>query len=529
MEFKKWSLMVVALVVVGLIFGGTTQAVEIRDGKKILVFGARQPAPNIDPSQYYDWSTRMLQQSMYDGLLKYVGSPPKVIPWLAEKWESTPDAKVWTFHLVKNAKFHNGDAVTAEAVKFSFQRTLKIKKGPAWMLLDILDPSGIKVIDDHTVQFTLEKPYAPFIAVLPWWYIMNPKVVTAHEKDGDLGQEWMKDGDAGSGPFKKKRWEHGVLYELEAVADYWRGWENPNHIDGFIFKLIRESSSQRMAIQKGQCDIVEGLNPEEFDLVANYPGIHVTNDPGLTTFGIKMNNQKGYTKDINIRKAICYAFEYDSLIKIYNGNAILEDSPFPVGLRGYVSLKDKMYRQDLKKAKEYMKKAGHPEGGFELEYIYVQGLEEERKMGLVLIDNMSKLGIKIKMVPLTWPNMVARGSKVETSPDLIAIFATPIFNDPDVVAYQYHKDSWGKYYGTAYYNNPKVWEMTDKARTIADFDERMKYYKQIQAMILEDAPEIFGMQYNRRWAFRDYVKGFVFCPMRFTGEIDMYPIYIEKK
>jgi peptide/nickel transport system substrate-binding protein len=56
----------------------------------------------------------------------------------------------------------------------------------------------------------------------------------------------------------------------------------------------------------------------------------------------------------------------------------------------------------------------------------------------------------------------------------------------------------------------------------------MKYYEQIQNMILEDAPEIFGMQYNRRWAFRDYVKGFVFCPVRFTSEIDMYPIYIEK-
>jgi peptide/nickel transport system substrate-binding protein len=342
------------------------------------------------------------------------------------------------------------------------------------MLLDVLDPSGIKVVDDHTVQFTLNKPYAPFETVLPWWYIMNPKVVMANEKDGDMGQEWMKDGDAGSGPFKKKRWEHGVLYELEAVEDYWRGWENPNHIDGFIFKLIRESSSQRIAIQKGQCDIVEGLNPEEFDLVSNMPGIYVSNDPGLTTFGIKFNNQRGYTKDVNIRKAIAYAFDYNSLIEIYNGNAILEDSPFPIGLKGHISLKDKMYRQDLNKAKEYMQKAGYPDGGFELEYVYVQGLEEERKMGLVLIDNLGKLGIKVKMVPLTWPNMVARGSKVDTSPDMIAIFATPVFNDPDVVAYQYHKESWGKYYGTAHYNNPKVWELTDKARVIADFDERMK-------------------------------------------------------
>jgi len=528
MSSKKWCLTLVAIVGIIFLFNGLGQALEIRDGKKILVYGARQPAPNIDPSQYYDWSTRMLQQSLYDALLKYVGSPPQVIPWLATKWEVSPDAKVWTFNLVENAKFHNGDPVTAEAVKFSFERTLKIKKGPAWMLLDVLDPSGIKVVDDYTIQFTLNKPYAPFETVLPWWYVMNPKVVMAHEKEGDMGQEWMKDGDAGSGPFKQRRWEHGVLYELEAVADYWRGWENPNHIDGYIFKLIREASSQRIAIQKGECDIVEGISPEDFDLVAKMPGIYVSNDPGLTTFGIKMNNQKGYTKDINIRKAISYAFDYDSLIKIYNGNAILEDSPFPIGLKGHVSLKDKMYRQDLQKAKEYMKKAGHPDGGFELEYVYVQGLEEERKMGLVLIDNLGKLGIKVKMVPLTWPNMVARGSKMDTSPDMIAIFATPVFNDPDVVAYQYHKNSWGKYYGTAHYNNAEVWKLTEQARVIADFDERMKYYEKIQNMIMDDAPEIFGMQYNRRWAFRDYVQGFVFCPMRFTGEIDMYPIYIQK-
>jgi len=525
---KKWCLMIAALLGVIFLFSGVSQALEMQDGKKILVFGGRQPAPNIDPSQYYDWSSRMLQQSLYDALLKYVDSPPKVIPWLATKWEASPDAKVWTFHLVNNAKFHNGDPVTAEAVRFSFERTLKIKKGPAWMLLDVLDPSGIKVVDDYTIQFTLNKPYAPFESVLPWWYIMNPKEVMAHEKDGDMGQEWMKDADAGSGPFKKKRWEHGVLYELEAVPDYWRGWENPKHIDGYIFKLIREASSQRIAIQKGECDIVEGISPEDFDLVAKMPGIYVSNDPGLTTFGVKMNNQKGYTKDINIRKAICYAFDYDSLIEIYNGNAILEDSPLPVGLKGYVSLKDKAYRQDLKKAKEYMAKAGHPDGGFELEYVYVQGLEEERKIGLVLIDNLGKLGIKVKMVPLTWPNMVARGSKVDTSPDMIAIFATPVFNDPDVVAYQYHKNSWGKYYGTDYYNNAEVWDLIDEARVIADFNERMKYYVKIQNMIMDDAPEIFGMQYNRRWAFRDYVKGFVFCPMRFTGEIDMYPIYIQK-
>ncbi len=110
----------------------------------------------------------------------------------------------------------------------------------------------------------------------------------------------------------------------------------------------------------------------------------------------------------------------------------------------------------------------------------------------------------------------------------MAVFVTPVFNDPDVVAYQYHKSSWGKYYGSAHYNNSRVWELTEKARTLSDWEERAKIYEEIQHIILDDAPEIFGMQYNRRWAFRDHVKGFVFCPVRFTGEVDLYPLYIEK-
>src|SRR3546814_11198991 len=84
----------------------------------------------------------MMQQAVYDALAKYVGNPAKVVPWLAESWDSSPDAKTWTFHLAKNAKFHNGDPVDAEAVRYSFERGLKLNKGVAWMLKDFLDPSG---------------------------------------------------------------------------------------------------------------------------------------------------------------------------------------------------------------------------------------------------------------------------------------------------------------------------------------------------------------------------------------------------
>ena len=505
---------------------GVANALQIVDGKKVMVIGGRQPAPDIDPSHKTDYSRRMIQQAFYDGLFKYVGNPAKVEPWLATGYEASADAKTWTIKMVKNAKFHNGDPVTAKDVKWSIERTLKLNKGPAWMLSAVLDVKDITVVDDYTLKFQLKTPYAPFISVLPWFYVMNPKQVMAHEKDGDYGQGWLKDNEAGSGPFSKGRWQHGVLYEMKAVADYWKGWPSPKHPDSVIFKLIRETNSLKIGLQKGQLDIALALGADDYELLRKYKGVYVTSDPGVTTLGLKMNNQNGYTKDINIRKAINYAVDYDAMLKTLNGRAALEDSPLPIGIKGHI--KTKAYRLDLAKAKEYMKKAGHPDGGFELEYVYVQGLDSEKNIGLLLIDNLAKIGIKVKMVPLTWPNMTARGAKVESSPALMAIFATPKFNDPDAVAYQYHKESWGRYYGTSFYNNPEVWKLIDQARSISDWDKRAPIYEKIQHMIMEDAPEVFCLQQDRQFALRTWVKGFTFCPLRFTGEVDIYPLYIEK-
>jgi peptide/nickel transport system substrate-binding protein len=241
-----------------------------------------------------------------------------------------------------------------------------------------------------------------------------------------------------------------------------------------------------------------------------------------------MNTQNGPTKDPNLRKALAYAFDYDAFIKIYNGNAKLQTSPFPHATRGHVDVPG-FPRRDLGKAKEFLAKSAYAQGGLELEYVYVQGLEEERKMGLVLIDNLQQLGIKVKMVPLIWPNMMARGSKVDTSPDLMAVFTTPVSTDPDAVAYQYHKNSWGKYYGSHFYQNEDVWKLIERARSITRWEERAPLYAEIQKKIAADAPEIFGMLANRRWAMRDHVKGFVFSPVRFTGEVDLYPLSIVAK
>ncbi len=503
-------------------------AFERTDTGNVIVFGGRQAIPVLDPHIRYDWSTRMIQQAVYDALVKYEGDPAEVKPWLAESWETSEDGRTWTFHLVKDAKFHNGDPVTAEAVRYSFERGLKLNKGVAWMLKDFLAPEGVTAVDDHTVKFELKAPYAPFLSFLPWWFVVNPEQVKANEIDGDYGQKWLTDNAAGSGPFKLGRWEPNVLYEVTSVEDYWKGWpQGENRPAGVIYRMIREPAAQKAALQRGEADIVEGLTSDDYVQIAKVPNIVIEDHKGMTTFGIKFNTQKGPTADINLRKAIAYAMDYDALVGIYNGAASLETSPLPDAMEGHIDVEG-MPRQDLAKAKDFLSKSAYPDGGITLDYVHVAGLEEARRIGLVLLDNLKALNINVNIRPEQWPNMVAAGAAVDTAPNMTSIYATPISTDPDAVAYQYHKNSWGQYYGIAHYDNAEVSRMIDEARAATDWDTRADLYARIQKQIVADQPEVFGMLQNRRWARQDYLQGFTFSPVRFTGEVDLYPLWIKE-
>ncbi len=504
---------------------GRAEAYLTRGGKKILVFAAAQEVPNLDPSLHYDWSTRTLQQSTYDGLLKYIGHPIQLAPWLATSYELSPDAKTWTFHLDRRARFHNGDPVDSAAVKFSFTRTIELKQGPAWTLQGVLDPDGIETPTPETVLFHLKKPFAPFSAIVPWWYIMNPKEIHAHAQGNDYGQAWLREHDAGSGPFRIVSWQPNTAYELEAVSDYWKGWAHASHLDGFLFQVMREPSTQKLALQRGDVDVTSSLTPEDYDLLAHAPGLTVTENPGITTFGIKMNNQRGPTAQKALRKALTYAFNYKDFLNIYRGHAILENSPVPIGMRGHVDLAP--YTQDLDRARAFLGEAGVSAGKLRLTYVYVDGLAEEKEFGLALKASAAQIGIDVDLVGRTWPTMVGMGSKPETMPDLMAIYATPLYNDPDAVVSQYTPSAWGQYYGVNFYKNDEVTSLVERARTIADWRTRVDVYAKIQRIIWDDSPEIFGMQFMRRWAMRDVVKGFQFCPLRQTYEIDMHTLYIQ--
>jgi peptide/nickel transport system substrate-binding protein len=147
-----------------------------------------------------------------------------------------------------------------------------------------------------------------------------------------------------------------------------------------------------------------------------------------------MNNQGEYTSDINVRKAIAYAMDYDGMIAAQPSPVQLMLGPTPLNFAGAVPDLD-VPTFDLDRAREFLAQSPWPEGGFDLDYVYVTGLTFEEVTGLVLLEGLAELNITLNMTPMLWPDMVAACASPETGPDIINIF-TPVRSIPFVAVGQ---------------------------------------------------------------------------------------------
>lgn len=495
---------------------------------KLLIYAGGQDIPTIDPSDRTDYSIGAATRSLYDTLFWEEGFPPELKPMLCLNYEVSDDAREWVFHLTDKAVFHDGTPLTAEAVEYSFRRTLRFKKPRSNALLPILDEDGVKAVDDYTVKMTLKAPYPPLPRVLTQ-PIMNPKVVKDHEKGGDEGAEWLIDHEAGSGPFLIKRWEPGTLYEFEAWPEYWGGWPGKGRLSGFIWRIIRESAGRRIALLAGEVDIADTIAVDDIPLIEQAEGYHVEEHPGYLAGYIKMNNQREPTSDVNFRKFVAYAFDYEALETFLKGHGPLLVGCIPSGVPYHDPDVQPIYRHDLEKARECLNKTKWKDGGIELDYVYVTGLEFEEQIGLILLEQLGKFNIKVNMVPKVWPDMVAMCKSPDTGPEMIMVFT-----NYNVVTDRWFEDQWysgnwdrpagGNYPTCSFFKDPEVDELIMKVKVTVDKEERARMFKELQHMIMEKLPEVPLYVMPNILGFNDRVKGYKY---RGLITVDFWPLWIE--
>jgi len=468
----------------------------------------------LDPHVKYDVPAACFNLNMYDNLLRYQGNPPEIVPWLAERSEVADGGRRWTFSLRRGVKFHDGSELTAEAVRFSFERLLALGKAPSAVFKRMgLTKEKIRALDPYTVEIRLDQPFGPFRAAIPIVAIVNPALLKAHEQDGDWGEKWLSRNDAGSGAYQLVRIDAATGFTMVRFPEFWRGWPG-KHVEEVEIRFIRETSSRVLALMKGDIHSVDTYLPtDQLEKLEKHPRVKMVAEESMRIFILRMNNQREPFTDVNVRKAFSHAFNYDSFIDdILKGRAIRNPGPIPRPLWGYP--KDLQgYEFDLGTAKEHLAKA-QVKINRPLD-IYVQSsLEQTIQAALLLQSDLSKLGIELRIIKSLWPQIVATTKTTDTTPDTWVHWVSTYFVDPENwIGEMYDSSNWGTWKASAWYKNPKADELLRKARSMVEQEERAKLYEEACRLVVADAADIWVYNTVEYAPLAKNVQGFKFSPV----------------
>ncbi len=484
---KSTNRFLIGILLVATIILSVAVSATLAQDERPVVMASLVEVYTIDPAGGFDQAIGSSLKQLYDSLFRYVGNPPQIEPWLAESYEVSGDGLTYTISLREDAVFHDGNPVNADAVVYSAERLLRVGQGPAGLFLGVLSPGNTTAVDEYTVQFVLDQPFGPFLDILTWFFIVNPTVVEANLGDDD-GQAFLTTNDAGSGPFTVGDWQPGELYEFVAVEDYWRGWPNENHPTSVTRLVVREASTRRLALESGDADIADWMTVTDMNALTTMEGFGVAPCCGMTVYDIKMNTVSGPTADVNLRRAIAYAFDYEAMLEIWEGQAPGITGPLPPGLS---SIGEPVYSLNLDMAREALAASAYPDG-LDLEYVYVTGLEEERLTGLVLQDSLAEIGINVTITAVPWADAVATFADPETAPQLFPLYSLTAIASPDNYLWgPLHSSQAGVWTNPGHYGNPEVDALLEAARSETDPEARAALWAEAEALIVADAPNVF--------------------------------------
>jgi peptide/nickel transport system substrate-binding protein/oligopeptide transport system substrate-binding protein len=455
----------------------------------------------LDPAIGYDWQNFSMIKALFDGLMDYEPGTAKLRPGLAESYEISPDGRVFTFKLRDGVKFHNGRAMTADDVKYSFERTTNPKtQSPGAGFLGSIEGfdkmqsgeatelSGIKIIDPKTVEVTLSRPDATFLSVMA----LNFSFIVPKEEVEKAGADFGR-SPVGTGAFKLSEWTLGQKLVLTKNPDYYR--EGAPKLDQIAFEIGQEPVVSLLRVQNGEVDVPgDGIPPAKFrEVMGNAEeAARVVQGVQLHTGYITMNVKAAPFDDLKVRQAVNMAINKDRIVQIINGRATPANQPLPPTMPGYVQ-NFEGYKYDVAGAKKLLAEAGH-EGGFETE-LFVANVDPQPRIAQAIQQDLAAVGIKASIQSLAQANVIAAGGSAEGAPMIwsggmawIADFPDPSnFYGPILGCAGAAEGGWN----WAKYCNADLDKKAADADAIVDpakAEERAKAWGEVYEGVMADAP-----------------------------------------
>lgn len=368
---------------------------------------------SMDPGEAFELSTAEVTSNTYSLLVRLdMNDTSKIKGDLADSWTVSDDGLTYTFKLKPDLKFASGNPITAEDVAWSFERAVKLDKSPAFILTQFgLTGDNVtekaKAVDPATFTFTVDKPYAPSFVLncltATVASVVDKKLVLDHVKpvtvdadhkyDNDFGNEWLKTGYAGSGTYKLREWRANEVVVLERNDNYYGDKAKLNRV---IYRYMKESSAQRLALEAGDIDIARNLEPGDLDAVSKNEDLATTSAPKSTVYYVSLNSKNENLKKPEVQEAFKYLVDYDAIgATLIKGVGEIHQTFLPTGQLG--ALNDTPYKLDVAKAKELLAKAGLPDG-FSVT-MDVRNTQPVTGIAESIQQTLAQAGVKMEIIP----------------------------------------------------------------------------------------------------------------------------------
>ncbi|MGL4865572.1 ABC transporter substrate-binding protein [Cetobacterium sp.] len=458
------------LVSCGIILNGcNSEKTSSKDISRTVVIGNDNDITGIIPFEVSNMPSGRLEDLLYNRLFKY-DKDMNIIPVLAEGYNVINDTTI-RIPLKKGIKFHNGDEMTSEDVAFGFEmwRNRKIK---AHMMDSIKD---VKILDKYTIELNLNYPFGPLIGnIIAGYSVVNKKEI--------IGNPKYKERAIGTGAYKFVEWIPGEKITVERFEDY---WGEKSDVEKIIFKPIVEASNRSIGLEAGDIQLSYEIDPINKSTIQENKELEYLEIPSTRISHLVYNTQKGILANKNVRRALAFAIDRDSIIDaVLMGNGKKAESIIPPLVFGN-NPDIKAIPYNVEKAKAILKEAGVLEGTKLSLMIADRGANVS--IAQIIQSNLKDIGIDVVIDILEWGTYLEYSGQGKHELSLGG-WSTGT-GDADYASYPLlHSSAMGAPGNRSFYSNKKMDETLDKARRSMDREERKKLYYEVQDLVNEELP-----------------------------------------
>jgi peptide/nickel transport system substrate-binding protein len=459
-----------------------------------LIVAQQTDAKSLDPTGSNDVYSHNLNLNIYDRLFDW-SSEMKVEPSLAESYTQI-DPLTLEVKIKKGVKFHNGDELTAEDVKFTLERAANQPQ----VMVYFSPIKAVDIIGPYTIRITTEKPYGPLVNALAHagGSIVNKKYVTADEKKAFLEP-------IGTGPFKMESWQSGDRIILTANKNYFQG---PPGVDKITYRVIPESVTRAIALETREVDIVLVVDPVDAPLVKAKKYLKVYEMPALSMTYLGFNCEKAPLSDRRVRRAIVSAINLSDIVDTaFLKAAVPANSAVPQGVMGF-NKKLKAPLRNIEESKALLKDAGIKDR-LELK-LWINENKSREDSAVIMQAQLAEVGIDVTIEKLDWGAYLDKLGRGEHDLFILGWSSSP---DPnEAMDALFNSKNKGHAGNRSFYGNARVDELLSKGAESTDPAVRIPLYEEAQEIVCDEVAVLPLVNPINIVTVQDYIEGFEMNP-----------------